>query len=130
MKSLAAQLHKKSKCKDGLQSNFCLVLGLQWGNEGKGKLLNKLCTHYDYSCRFNGGRAIAEPTVLENGRRLRLLPYGIQHETDTKCILGNSMVVDPHVLLEDFADLESNGIDFDNKLFISNRLNLVTHMHH
>jgi hypothetical protein len=55
MHKLAKKLTKASACNDGLTSKFCLVLGLQWGREGKRKLLNRLCVDYDYSCRFNGG---------------------------------------------------------------------------
>ena len=53
---LAKTLLKTSNCTSGLQSKFCVVLGLQWGNEGEVKLLDKLCDQYDYSCRFSGGR--------------------------------------------------------------------------
>ena len=48
-------------CKTGLQSKFCVVQGLQWGQEGKRKLLNVLAPDYDYSCRFNGGKS-SEPS--------------------------------------------------------------------
>ena len=50
-------------CRTGLQSKFCVVQGLQWGQEGKNKLLNKLAPDYDYSCRFNGGKS-TEPGKL------------------------------------------------------------------
>ena len=55
MKSIAKSLLNHSQCSTGLQSRFCVVLGLQWGNEGKDKLLDKLCSEYHYSVRFNGG---------------------------------------------------------------------------
>ena len=56
MKKIAQTFLNQTQCQTGLQSRFCVVLGLQWGQEGKYKLLNKLCHEYDYSCRFNGGR--------------------------------------------------------------------------
>lgn len=61
MLKVAKKLSRASSCNDGLTSKFCLVLGLQWGREGKRKLLNKLCVDYDYSCRFNGG-TLSEPS--------------------------------------------------------------------
>jgi hypothetical protein len=61
MHKLTKSLNKVTACNDGLTSRFCLVLGLQWGREGKQKLLNRLCVDYDYSCRFNGG-VLSEPS--------------------------------------------------------------------
>ena len=55
MNKIAKTILNQTKDHTGLKSKFCLVLGLQWGQEGKKKLLNKLCDNYDYSCRFNGG---------------------------------------------------------------------------
>ena len=50
-----SMLENATNCRTGLASKFCVVQGLQWGNEGKKKLLSKLAPDYDYSCRFNGG---------------------------------------------------------------------------
>ena len=55
MNSIFKSIVEKTNCHSGLQSQFCLILGLQWGQEGKYKLLNKLVPDYDYSARFNGG---------------------------------------------------------------------------
>jgi hypothetical protein len=55
MNKIAKNILNQTKDSTGLKSKFCLVLGLQWGQEGKKKLLNKLCDNYDWSCRFNGG---------------------------------------------------------------------------
>jgi hypothetical protein len=63
MHKITKKLSQASACRDGLTSKFCLVLGLQWGREGKRKLLNKLCVDYDFSCRFNGG-VLSEPSML------------------------------------------------------------------
>ena len=82
----------KQPCKDGLRSKFCVVLGLQWGSEGKHKLLNKLCPDYDYSCRFNGG-ALTEPTELENGDTLSILPTGAKMDTSVRSLLGNGVMI-------------------------------------
>ena len=68
------------------------MLGLQWGHEGKYKLLNKLCPDYDYSCRFNGGIQY-EKTELENGDELLILPCGIHHDAKVRSVLGNGVVI-------------------------------------
>ena len=59
--------------------------------------------------------------ILENGAEVSLLPYGIQKEFKTKCLIGNGVVIDPKVLLSDFKALEANGIDFKQKTVISSR---------
>ena len=59
-------IEKTMDCRTGLQSKFCVVNGLQWGQEGKNKLLSKLSPDYDYSCRFNGGCS-TEPRTLPDG---------------------------------------------------------------
>tara|TARA_B110000305_G_C19223075_1_gene531518 strand:+ start:255 stop:554 length:300 start_codon:yes stop_codon:yes gene_type:complete len=95
MKAITQKALSASQCKDGLRSNFCVVLGLQWGYEGKYKILDKLCPDYDYSCRFNGGTLI-EPTFLESGDILRILPHGIKYDDQgVKSIIGNGVVIDP-----------------------------------
>ena len=83
-----------------MRSQFCVVLGLQWGHEGKDKLLNKLCPDYDYSCRFNGGH-LTDSTQLDNGDKFELLPHGIKYyqSNNVKSLLGNGVVIDPNILL-------------------------------
>lgn len=104
-------------------------MGLQWGYEGKYKLLDKLCPDYDWSCRYNGG-VLTEPTELDNGDQLLILPNGIKHETKVKCLLGHGVVIDPKAMLADFAVLSRNGIGFRDKIVISDRSHIVTAMHH
>ena len=129
MKAITKKVLKSTQCKDGLRSNFCVVLGLQWGHEGKHKLLNKLCPDYDFSCRFNGGTQY-EKTELENGDELFILPSGIMHDTKVVSVLGNGVVVDSQNFLEDIQTLSNNGIGYKNRLLISDRANLVTAVHH
>jgi adenylosuccinate synthase len=82
--------------------------------------LDKLCDDYDYSCRFNGG-ITSEPVGLPNGEDIRLLPFGIQNESNTKALVGNGVIIDPSVLLQDLDSLSNNGIEYGNKLRISDR---------
>lgn len=101
---------------------------MQWGQEGKKKLLHVLAPDYDFSCRFNGGKS-SEPSILPNGSPLWLIPEGLVHETGIKCILGNGVSINPHLLLEDLSNLDSNGIDYADRLLISQRSHLVTAFH-
>lgn len=128
MKAISKKVMNASQCKDGLRSQFCVVLGLQWGYEGKDKLLNKLCPDYDYSCRFNGGVMI-EKGYLDNDDELLVLPNGIKHDAKVKSVLGNGVVIDPSAMLLDFGTLSKNGIGFKDRLMISDRCNLVTGFH-
>lgn len=82
--------------------------------------MDKLCDDYDYSCRFNGG-ITSEPAELPNGEDIRLLPFGVQNESNTKALVGNGVIIDPKVLLGDLDSLSNNGIDYTNKLRISDR---------
>ena len=59
--------------------------------------------------------------ILEDDSSIKLLPYGIKHESATKCILGNGVVIDPEAILRDFNNLSNNGIDYKRKLFVSQR---------
>jgi adenylosuccinate synthase len=90
-------------CKDGSNSRFCVILGSQWGDEGKGKLVDILAKDYDVCARFNGG-ANAGHTVVANGKKyaFHLLPCGILYE---KCInvIGNGVVNHIPTLFEELA---------------------------
>ena len=59
--------------------------------------------------------------ALSDKSEIKLLPHGIHHESATKCIIGNGVVIDPKVILSDFQNLSSNGIDYDKKLLVSER---------
>jgi len=108
---LAKHMLHEVSCHNGVKSRFCVILGLQWGQEGKYKILDKLVEDYDYSVRFNGGRT-SDPLGLPNGDKINLLPYGIQKEYKAKCLIGNGVVIDPEILLNDFKGLENNGINY------------------
>ena len=80
-----------------------VVVGTQWGDEGKGKIVDVLSEHADTIVRFQGGNN-AGHTVIVNGEKfiLHLLPSGVLHE-NASCIIGPGVVVDPFVLLEEIA---------------------------
>ena len=113
-------------CKTGITSRFCVVLGTQWGDEGKGKLVDILAKDYDVCARFNGG-ANAGHTVVVEGKKyaFHLLPCGILYD---KCvnILGNGVVVHIPTMFEELEQLDQNGVNYKNRLLISSRAHLVS----
>ena len=117
---------KLGVCKTGLNSKFTVILGSQWGDEGKGKLVDILSKDYEVCARFNGG-ANAGHTVVANGQKyaFHLLPCGILYP---KCVnvLGNGVVVHIPTMFEELAQLDKNGIDYSKRLFISDRAHLVS----
>ncbi len=106
-----------------------VVLGLQWGDEGKGKVIDVLAGHFDLVVRCQGG-ANAGHTVVVEGRKtvLHLLPSGALHPAVT-CVIGNGVVIDPLALQNELADLGPAGDDLRPRLRISDRAHLVLPCH-
>jgi adenylosuccinate synthase len=106
-----------------------VILGAQWGDEGKGKLVDLLADHFDYIIRYQGGHN-AGHTILIGERKfvLRLVPSGILHPGKT-AIIGNGLVVDPLALLEETEQLRAAGVDVDRQLRISNRAQVLLPSH-
>jgi len=106
-----------------------IVLGTQWGDEGKGKIVDLLTEEADAVVRYQGG-ANAGHTVRIDEKEfiLHLIPSGILHP-HTECYIGNGVVLDPFTLLEEIEFLESKGIDISNRLFISHNTHLVLPYH-
>ena len=106
-----------------------VVLGLQWGDEGKGKVIDLLAGTFDYVVRCQGG-ANAGHTVVVDGKQtvLHLLPSGALHE-DVHCIIGNGVVVDPTALKSELADLGAAGASLAQRLSVSDRAHLVLPYH-
>jgi adenylosuccinate synthase len=96
------------------------VIGAQWGDEGKGKIVDELSMRADVVVRYQGGNNAGHRVVHEKGEfAFRLVPSGILFP-NTTCIIGNGMVVDPRGLLDEIQELQSQGID-TSRLFISER---------
>ncbi len=106
-----------------------VVVGSQWGDEGKGKIVDFLSQEADIVARFQGG-ANAGHTIVHNGYRtiLHLIPSGILHQ-DCICLLGSGMVIDPVQLMEEIDQLESAGISVEGRLFVSHRAHLIMPYH-
>ena len=109
--------------------NVDVVLGLQWGDEGKGKIVDFLAPNYDIIARFQGG-ANAGHTIEFDGKKfvLHIIPSGIFRE-NTKNFIGNGVVIDPVILIKEIEGLISLGIDPKDNLFISHRANLILPTH-
>src|SRR5260221_8860228 len=105
------------------------VLGAQWGDEGKGKIVDLLTPHFKIVARYQGGHN-AGHTVYVNGTKfvLRLIPSGILHAGIT-CVIGNGVVVDPQALFAEVDELTKNGIDVGNRLFVSDKAHLILPYH-
>jgi adenylosuccinate synthase len=105
------------------------VLGAQWGDEGKGKIVDLLTRHFSIVARYQGGHN-AGHTVYAGGRKfvLRLLPSGILHE-GIKCVIGNGLVVDPQALFAEIDELARAGIDVGDRLVISDKAHLILPYH-
>ncbi|MBN2225725.1 MAG: adenylosuccinate synthase [candidate division Zixibacteria bacterium] len=110
-------------------STNTIVVGCQWGDEGKGKVVDLLAEKADAIARFQGG-ANAGHTVLVGDKKyiLHLIPSGIIYP-DKLCYIGNGVVLDPFGLLEEIELLRTQGIDTNGRLFISSAANLVLPYH-
>ena len=105
------------------------VLGAQWGDEGKGKIVDLLTPHFSVVARYQGGHN-AGHTVYVNGRKfvLHLVPSGILHD-DVTCIIGNGVVVDPPALFAEVDELARIGVSVDGRLLVSDRAHLILPYH-
>ena len=105
------------------------VLGAQWGDEGKGKIVDLLTPNFSIVARYQGGHN-AGHTVYANGRKfvLRLLPSGILHQGVT-CIIGNGVVIDPQALFAEIDEIEAAGIPVGDRLVISDKAHLILPYH-
>ncbi len=106
-----------------------VVVGAQWGDEGKGKIIDLLTERADIVARYQGGHNAGHTVVVGTDEFvLHLVPSGILHP-GKKCIIGNGVVVDPAALLEEMDGLKKRGIRFDDTLFISKNAHLIMPYH-
>jgi adenylosuccinate synthase len=105
------------------------ILGAQWGDEGKGKIVDLLTPHFSIVARYQGGHN-AGHTVYVDGTKfvLRLIPSGILHPGVT-CVIGNGVVVDPQALFAEVDELTKNGIDVSGRIVISDKAHLILPYH-
>jgi adenylosuccinate synthase len=109
--------------------NNIIILGTQWGDEGKGKIVDLLSDGFDIVARFQGGHN-AGHTILIGDRKfvLKLIPSGILHP-GKRAIIGNGLVIDPAALMAEIDNLEAAGVDVRGQLLISNRAHILLPWH-
>lgn len=106
-----------------------IIVGAQWGDEGKGKIVDLLSEKAHIVARYQGG-ANAGHTIVANGKKyvLHLIPSGILQD-GVQCVIGNGVVIDPVALMDEIAILESLGVSISGRLFISHKAHLIMPYH-
>ena len=108
--------------------NYCVV-GLQWGDEGKGKMVDILAEHSDIVVRYGGGANAGHTVIVGDSRfALHLLPSG-SVRPDTICVITNGVVIDPEVLIKGIGTLAGRGISLESRLLISENAHVVLDYH-
>lgn len=106
-----------------------VIIGAQWGDEGKGKIIDILAKDADYIVRFQGGNNAGHTVVVEDEDFIfHLIPSGILHKGKI-CVIGNGVVIDPKALLDEIRQLKSKGINASGSLFISDEAHLIFPYH-
>ncbi len=106
-----------------------LLLGLQWGDEGKGKIVDVLTQNYDIIARFQGGPNAGHTLEFDGIKHvLRTIPSGIFHKNSIN-IIGNGVVIDPVVFVKELEGLDQYGVDYKKNLLISRKAHLILPTH-
>ncbi len=106
-----------------------IVVGTQWGDEGKGKIVDLITERFDVVARYQGGHNAGHTVVVGDRKRvLHLIPSGILHPGKV-CVIGNGVVIDPFALLKEVEALEEEGLELEGRLFVSNRAHLIMPYH-
>jgi len=105
------------------------VVGAQWGDEGKGKVVDFMASSFDYVARYAGGHNAGHTVIFNNHRYvLQLIPSGILRP-EKKAVIGPGTVVDPAALVAELENLRKSGIEVRGRLFLSNRAHLIFPYH-
>src|SRR4030043_33677 len=111
-----------------MQMNSCIV-GLQWGDEGKGKVIDILAEHSDIVVRYNGGANAGHTVVIDDNKyALHLLPSG-SIRPNIICVIANAVVVDPETLLKEIETLAQKNVTLTGRLLISENAHVVLDYH-
>ena len=106
-----------------------LILGLQWGDEGKGKIVDVLTNNYDIIARFQGGPNAGHTLEFDEIKHvLHTIPSGIFHEKKIN-VIGNGVVIDPVIFKKEIDTLKNLGVDVRSKLFVSRKAHLIFPTH-
>jgi adenylosuccinate synthase len=114
---------------DKAATKAVVVVGAQWGDEGKGKVVDYLASSFDYVARYAGGHNAGHTVIFDNHRYvLQLIPSGILRP-EKKAVIGAGTVVDPAALVTEVENLRKSGIEVRGRLFLSNRAHLIFPYH-
>ena len=106
-----------------------MILGLQWGDEGKGKIVDVLTEDYDIIARFQGGPNAGHTLIFDGIKHvLHTIPSGIFHKNKIN-VVGNGVVIDPVIFKDEIEKLKAVGVDLKNKLYISKKAHLILPTH-
>src|SRR5438093_13376022 len=106
-----------------------IILGSQWGDEGKGKIVDLFAERFDIVARYQGGHNAGHTVFIGSNKFvLKLIPSGILRPGVT-AVIGNGVVIDPGALLQEISGLESAGIPVKSQLRISNRAHIIFPFH-
>ncbi|HRP02064.1 MAG TPA: adenylosuccinate synthase [Candidatus Kapabacteria bacterium] len=109
--------------------NVTVVVGAQWGDEGKGKIVDLISQDADIVARYQGGANAGHTIVIDDKQYiLHLIPSGIL-SPNVQCVIGNGVVIDPVALMNEIEMLQKNGIDVKDRLFISHKAHLIMPYH-
>ena len=110
-----------------MNENLVVILGAQWGDEGKGKITDYFASQADFVVRFQGGNNAGHTIILDDKiLKLHLIPSGVLHST-CKLVIGNGVVIDPRVLQREIEMIQSQGLPLN--LAISDRAHLIMPYH-
>ncbi|MDH3255364.1 MAG: adenylosuccinate synthase [Acidobacteriota bacterium] len=106
-----------------------VIIGMQWGDEGKGKIVDLLCPAFDAVARYQGGNNAGHTVRFGDSHfALHFIPSGVLHP-QMRCVLGNGMVFNPDAFFEELEGLAGHGIDWTGRLFVSDRAHLLLPAH-
>ncbi len=112
-----------------MKPSVSVILGTQWGDEGKGKIVDLLSSNIDYVVRFHGGNNAGHTIVVNNKKYpLHLIPSGVLNPK-ANCVIANGVVIDLEVLVSEIKMFEADGIKLNKRLFISERCHLILPYH-
>src|ERR1700733_1052839 len=129
MRTSAGQRKSLEKIFIVSQRKSAVILGAQWGDEGKGKIVDVLSEKFSVVARYAGGHN-AGHTVIIQGKKfvLQLIPCGVLRP-ECKGVIGNGVVLDPMAFLNEVKKLKDAGLQVDGQLFVSNRAQVILPYH-
>src|SRR5580658_9883357 len=114
---------------ESMRAKTAVVLGAQWGDEGKGKIVDVLSGQFAAVARYAGGHNAGHTVIIEGQKFvLQLIPCGVLRP-NCKGVIGNGVVLDPIAFLKEVAKLRDLGVDVDNQLYVSNRAQVILPYH-